>query len=88
MRKYFNRVVYRGGVVLGKSEFNIPGSINELKITTGVSLPVLSRTLSYITLGAEYHQIGFDSKAQSESYFKFIAQITFGDRWFVRPKFD
>lgn len=88
MRKYFNRVVYRGGVVLGKSEFNIPGSINELKITTGFSLPVLSRTLSYITLGAEYHQIGFDTKAQSESYFKFIAQITFGDRWFVRPKFD
>ena len=88
IRKYFNRVVYRGGVVLGKSEFNIPGSINELKITTGVSLPVLSRTLSYITLGAEYHQIGFDTKAQSESYFKFIAQITFGDRWFVRPKFD
>lgn len=88
LRKYFNRVVYRGGVVLGKSEFNIPGSVNELKLTGGVSLPVISRTLSYITLGAEFHQIGFDSKTQSESFIKIIAQITFGDRWFVRPKFD
>lgn len=88
-RKYFNKASYRFGAILGKSEQNIGGGINDLKIIGGLSLPVLTRTISQVTLGLEYNKIGFSSgKNYGESIISFYTQITFGDRWFVRPKFD
>jgi hypothetical protein len=87
-RKYFNRVTYRFGGGIGKSAFNVPGNINEFKVRGALSLPVISRTISTLTLGTEYQMIGFDSKAQSESFFKIFIQIAFADRWFIRSKFD
>lgn len=88
-RKYFNKVTYRFGTILGKSEHNIEGSLNDFKIMGGISLPVLNRTVSQITIGLEYHKLGFSTdKNYGESLFTFHTQITFGDKWFIRPKFD
>jgi len=87
-RKFFNRITYRMGAVLGKSEYPISGSINEFKIMGGMSVPVWSRSLSLITFGLQYHQTGFSSTEYAEGITSLFVQLTFGDRWFVRPKFD
>jgi len=87
-RKFLNRITYRMGTVIGKSEYPISGSLNEFKIMGGMSIPVWSRSLSLVTVGLQYHQTGFSSTEYSEGITSLFIQLTFGDRWFVRPKFD
>lgn len=89
-RKYFNRMTYRAGAVIGKSEQNFAGTINDLKVMGGVTLPVLSRNVGFISLGAEYGVRGFggDKTQLSENYLSFHLILTFADKWFMRQKFD
>jgi hypothetical protein len=88
-RKYFNRVTYRFGAVVGKSEQNYTGTINEYKIMGGATLPILGRNIGYITLGMEYGARGFGEKTQvSENLLSFHMILTFADKWFIRQKFD
>lgn len=88
-RKYFNRVTYRFGGVIGKSEQNYIGTINEIKIMGGATLPILGRNVGYITLGMEYGTRGFGDKTQiNENLVSFHLILTFADKWFIRQKFD
>jgi len=88
-RKYFNRVTYRLGSVLGKSEQLYTGSFNELKFMGGATLPILGRNVGYITLGMEYATRGFGGNAQiADNILSFNLILTFADKWFLRQKFD
>lgn len=89
-RKYFNRLTYRLGAVLGKSEQNFTGTLNDIRAMGGVTLPVLSRNIGFITLGTEYGVRGFggDKTQLSENYFNIHLILTFADKWFMRQKFD
>jgi len=89
-RKYFNRLTYRAGAMLGKSEQNFQGTLNDIKLMTGVTLPILGRNIGYISFGAEYGIRGFgggDTQI-SENYFSIQMILTFADKWFLRQKFD
>lgn len=89
-RKYFNRLTYRAGAVIGKSEQNFAGSLNDIKVMAGATLPIIGRNLGYLTLGAEYGIRGFGGERSqvSENYFSVHLILTFADKWFVRQKFD
>ena len=89
-RKYFNRLTYRIGAVLGKSEQNFIGTLNDIRVMGGVTLPVLSRNIGFISLGTEYGIRGFggDKTQLSENYFNIHLILTFADKWFIRQKFD
>lgn len=89
-RKYFNRLTYRAGAFVGKSEQNFTGTINDFRLLAGVTLPVLSRNIGFISLGAEYGIRGFggDKNQISENMLSFHMILTFADKWFMRQKFD
>lgn len=89
-RKYWNKITYRCGAVIGKSEQNFSGSLNDLKIMGGATLPILGRNIGYLTLGAEYGMRGFGGTTGdiSERTFSLHLILTFADKWFLRPKFD
>jgi hypothetical protein len=89
-RKYFNRLTYRVGAVIGKSEQNFAGTLNDIKVMGGVTLPVLGRNIGFISFGAEYGIRGFGggSNQLSENYLSIHMILTFADKWFMRQKFD
>ena len=89
-RKYFNRLTYRIGAMVGKSEQNFAGTLNDIRFMGGATLPILGRNIGYITLGAEYGIRGFggDAKQISENYLSLHLILTFADKWFLRQKFD
>ena len=89
-RKYFNRLTYRAGAVIGKSEQNFAGTLNDIKFMGGATLPVFGRNIGYITLGAEYGIRGFGGEKNqlSENYLSIHMIVTFADKWFLRQKFD
>ncbi len=89
-RKYFNRLTYRAGAVIGKSEQNFEGTVNDIKFMGGATLPVFGRNIGYITLGAEYGIRGFGGQKNqlSENYLSIHMIITFADKWFTRQRFD
>jgi hypothetical protein len=89
-RKYLNRITYRVGAVVGKSEQNYTGTINDMKVMGGATLPIIGRNVGYITLGLEYANRGFggDKSQINESILSFHMILTFADKWFIRQKFD
>jgi hypothetical protein len=89
-RKYFNRLTYRVGAVIGKSEQNFAGTLNDIKVMGGVTLPVLGRNIGFISFGAEYGIRGFGGGLNqlSENYLSIHMILTFADKWFMRQKFD
>lgn len=89
-RKYLNRITYRFGTVVGKSEQNYTGAINEMKFMGAATLPILGRNVGYITLGLEYANRGFggDKTQINDNVFSFHMILTFADKWFIRQKFD
>lgn len=89
-RKYFNRLTYRVGAVVGKSEQNFAGTLNDIRFMGGVTLPVFGRNIGFISLGAEYGIRGFggDANQLSENYLNIHLILTFADKWFMRQKFD
>lgn len=88
-RKYFNRLTYRLGAIVGKNEQNLSSSFNDFRVMGGFTLPVLSRSLGYITLGLEYQQRNNNGiNLVSESILSFRMILTFADKWFIRSKFD
>lgn len=88
-RKYFNRLTYRLGAIIGKNEQSFSGSINDFKVMGGVTLPLLSRSVGYLTMGLEFQQRNNNGLNQiSESILSFRLILTFADKWFIRSKFD
>jgi hypothetical protein len=88
-RSYFNRITYRVGGILGKNEQSFTGSINDFRIMGGVTFPILSRSLGYLTTGLEFQQRNNNGVHQiSESILSFRLILTFADKWFIRSKFD
>jgi hypothetical protein len=90
MRKYTNKIIYRIGGSIGKSESNVSiGSINEFAFNSNLSFPMMnSKLITYLNLGFDYGSRGFDSKEMSERYWRINLGFTITDKWFTKVKFD
>jgi len=87
-RKFLNKLTYRLGANMGKNEYSLSG-INDFKVMGGVTIPVLSRSIGYITTGIEFQQRSNNGVRNiSESILSLRLILTFADKWFVRSKFD
>jgi hypothetical protein len=89
-KKYWNKIIYRAGASLGKSETAISsGAVNEYLINTNVSLPMMNAKLvTYFNLGLDFGSRGFDSKTISERYWRLNLSFTITDKWFNKVRFD
>ncbi|MBT8261799.1 MAG: outer membrane protein transport protein [Bacteroidia bacterium] len=87
--KYWNRVVYRGGVRFEETGININGEgINEFGISFGVGLPV-GRLFSNINLGFEIGRRGTtDFGLVQENFFNTFISLSLNDRWFEKRYYD
>ena len=87
--KYFERCAFRAGVSYDDGYLQFDGiSVNDVKLTLGMSLPVL-KTRTMVNVGFELGQRG--SKAGGlvrERYAKAVVSFSFHDYWFVKSKFD
>jgi hypothetical protein len=89
-KKYLNKIIYRAGASLGKSESAIStGAVNEYAFNTNVSLPMMNAKLvTYFNLGLDLGARGFDSKTISERYWRVNLSFTITDKWFNKVRFD
>jgi hypothetical protein len=87
---YFRRVMYRGGFRFGTDPRSINGSqIKQFSLNAGIGLPVVvSRQLSFINLGLNYHRLGGNIPIK-EGLFGFNVGVTLNNNlWFLKRKFD
>lgn len=89
-RKYLNRLTYRFGTILGKNQYNLGGSLNDLEFSGGATLPILGRNVGYITVGGSYRIRGFGGNTSqvTDNIMTLNIILTFADKWFLRQKFD
>jgi len=91
---FFNRITYKGGVVVGSNYFSLKGvPLRERAVTLGIEMPFRAETVSTLSLGVEYGRRGtLASGLVKENYFKVNVGITlFGkdyDYWFEKRKYD
>ena len=87
--KYFQKVVYRGGLKYAKTGIIIKGEdIEEKAVTFGMGLPILG-TISNVNLGLEYGQRGTTSNGLvQENYFSLAVSFSLNDKWFGHRKID
>ncbi len=88
VNSFFQRVTYRGGILLKKSPLIINGNqLNTTAITFGLSLPI--GTISRVNLGFEAGKRGNLNKISiKENYLKFIIGSSINNIWFIKRKFD
>ena len=88
VNSFFQRVTYRGGILLKKSPLIINGNqLNTTAVTFGLSLPI--GTISRINLGFEAGKRGNLNKISiKENYLKFIIGSSINNIWFIKRKFD
>lgn len=92
VRKYFRRVIYRGGFSYSQLPFAVSGErYDEIGINFGVSMPLgaftVRRTPKYINLAFGYGTIGKSSDTSiREQYYKASLSLTVTDKWFRRTK--
>lgn len=92
VRKYFRRVIYRGGLSYSQLPFAVGGErYDEIGINFGVSMPLgaftVRRTPKYINLALGYGTIGKSSDTSiREQYYKASLSLTVTDKWFRRTK--
>jgi len=86
---YLEVIRYRLGGHFGDSYYNIDGaSIKEFGMSFGLGLP-LRKSSTMINLAMEYSQRGTtDNNLIREDYFTFSVNLTLGDIWFIKRKFD
>ncbi len=95
IRKFFNRVQYRGGFRFSDGYISASGmdntdptDITEFGINFGFGIPV-RKNGSTLNFDFEFGQRGKDEKELvKEDYFKFQIALSLRDRWFVRRKID
>ncbi|NNK76544.1 MAG: hypothetical protein HKP42_10845 [Maribacter sp.] len=87
--KYWNRVVYRGGVRFEETGININGEgINEFGISFGVGLPV-GRLFTNMNIGIEVGRRGTtDFELVQENFFNTFISLSLNDRWFEKRYYD
>ncbi len=87
--KYWNRVVYRGGVRFEETGININGEgINEFGISFGVGLPV-GRLFTNVNIGFEVGRRGTtDFELVQENFFNTFISLSLNDRWFEKRYYD
>ncbi|WP_348824277.1 hypothetical protein [Flavobacterium aestuarii] len=87
--KYYQKIVYRGGLKYAKTGTIINSEeIDEKAITFGMALPVIS-SLSNINVGLEYGQRGTTSHGLiQENYFTLALSFSLNDKWFRKRGID
>lgn len=87
-RKYFNRVQYRFGAYVGKSEITFKGNgLNQAGGTIGFGFPF--KSLGRLNLTADIGtRGGSDKSVIRENYYKITFGFVLNDIWFVKRKFD
>jgi hypothetical protein len=87
--KYFEKIIYRGGLKYVKTGTIINSQeISEKAITFGMGLPILG-SLSNANIGLEYGQRGTTSHGLvQENYFTVAVSFSLNDKWFGHRKID
>jgi len=87
---YFHRITYRAGIKYENLGLKINDQeINDIGISTGLSLPIGNNGLSKLTFAFEYGQRGTKSSGLvQENYFNINVGLTITDLWFRRYLFD
>ncbi|MGQ7945559.1 hypothetical protein [Flavobacterium sp. WC2509] len=87
--KYYQKIVYRGGLKYTKTGTVINAEeINEKAITFGMGLPILG-SISNANIGLEYGQRGTTSHGLvQENYFSLSVSFSLNDKWFGHRKID
>jgi len=87
---YFHRITYRAGVRYENLGLKINDQeINDMAISTGLSLPIGNNGLSNLSFAFEYGQRGTKSGGLvQENYFNINVGLTITDLWFRRYLFD
>ncbi len=87
--RYYKRIKYRGGIKYQNTYININGEqINNIGISFGVGLP-LRKTKTSINLAFEFGKRGtYTNNLLEEKYINFSLNLTLGDYWFMKHKFN
>ncbi|MBF4473324.1 MULTISPECIES: hypothetical protein [Flavobacterium] len=87
--KYFQKVVYRGGLRYTKTGTIIKSEeIDEKAVSFGMGLPIIG-SLSNVNVGLEYGQRGTTSQGLvQENYFTLSISFSLNDKWFGHRKID
>jgi len=87
--KYYQKIVYRGGLRYTKTGTIINSQeIDEKAITLGMGMPIIG-SLSNINVGLEYGQRGTTSHGLiQENYFTLSVSFSLNDKWFRHSKID
>jgi hypothetical protein len=87
--KYYQKIVYRGGLKYTKTGTIINSTeIDEKAITFGMGLPILG-SISNANIGLEYGQRGTTSHGLiQENYFTLALSFSLNDKWFGHRKID
>jgi hypothetical protein len=87
--KYYEKIVYRGGLKYTKTGTIINSQeISEKAITFGMGLPILG-SISNANIGLEYGQRGTTSNGLvQENYFTVAMSFSLNDKWFGHRKID
>ncbi|PKB17109.1 hypothetical protein [Flavobacterium sp. 5] len=87
--RYFQKVVYRGGLKYTKTGTIISSEeIDEKAVTLGFGMPIIG-SLSNFNLGLEYGTRGTTSNGLvKENYFTLAVSFSLNDKWFGHRKID
>jgi hypothetical protein len=87
-RKYFNKVQYRLGAYVGKSQFNYKGeSMTEAAGTVGLGFPF--KSVARLNLTGDFGSRATANKnAISETFYRVTFGFVLNDIWFVKRKYD
>jgi hypothetical protein len=87
--KYYQKIVYRGGLKYAKTGTIINSKeIDEKAVTFGMGLPITG-SLSNVNVGLEYGQRGTTASGLiQENYFTFSMSFSLNDKWFGHRKID
>ncbi len=87
--RYYKRIKYRGGIKYQNTYININNKqINNIGISFGVGLP-LRKTKTSINLAFEIGKRGtYTNNLLQENYINFSLNLTLGDYWFMKHKFN
>lgn len=94
VKKYFNRVTYRGGFYTGKDMIVVNGKqLPVWGVTMGFGLPIrrysaYSNQYSTVNMSLEFGKRGNAEVPLSERFFRLNLGLCLGDLWFQKRKFD
>lgn len=82
---FFQRLAYRAGFFYDASYYQIKGeSINEIGLTAGFGVPIVSDTRLHIAAGYSFRGTT-DQQLEKERILRFTVTLSAGELWFMRP---